>query len=87
MSKKKYPCKHLVSDKPMANLLSPELFTRHGRQLRHRHIKSVKMFPEAEFKEFEPRLKFKNWLKYGWFYLKLYSIFQDSSWCLIETGF
>ena len=27
--------------------------------------------PEAKFKEFEPRLK------YGWFHLKLYSIFQD----------
>ena len=25
---------------------------------------------EAEFKEFEP------WLKYGWFHLKLYSIFK-----------
>ena len=31
--------------------------------------------PETEFKEFEPRLK------YGWFHLKLYSIYQD------ETGF
>ena len=27
--------------------------------------------PKAEFKEFEPRLK------YGWFHLKLYSMFQD----------
>ena len=27
--------------------------------------------PEAEFKEFTPRLK------HGWFHLKLYSIFQD----------
>ena len=27
---------------------------------------------EAEFKEFEQRLKFETWLKYGWFYLKLY---------------
>ena len=25
--------------------------------------------PEAEFKEFEPRLKFKPRLKYGWFHL------------------
>ena len=25
-------------------------------------------FPEAEFKEFEPRLKFKQRLKYGWFH-------------------
>ena len=28
--------------------------------------------PEAEFKEFESRLK------YGWFHLKLYLIFQDA---------
>ena len=27
---------------------------------------------EAEFKEFERRLKFKQRLKYGWFHLKLY---------------
>ena len=27
---------------------------------------------EAEFKEFEPYLKFKTRLKYGWFDLKLY---------------
>ena len=27
---------------------------------------------EAEFKEFEQRLKFETRLKYGWFYLKLY---------------
>ena len=26
---------------------------------------------EAEFKEFEPRLKLKPWLKYGWFHFKL----------------
>ena len=32
---------------------------------------------KAEFKAFEPRLKFKPWLKYGWFHLKSYSIFQD----------
>ena len=35
----------------------------------------------SEFNEFEP------WLKYGWFYLKLYLIFQDLSRRLIETGF
>ena len=39
------------------------------------------MKPEAEFKEFEPRVK------YGWFHLKLYKIFQDLSWRLIGTGF
>ena len=27
---------------------------------------------KAEFKEFEPRLKFKSGHKYGWFHLKLY---------------
>ena len=48
---------------------------------------------EAEFKEFEPqlkfkpRLKFKLRLKYGWFHLKLYSIFQDLRQRSIETGF
>ena len=40
-----------------------------------------------EFKEFEPRIKFKSRLNYGWFHLKLYSIFQDLSQRLIETGF
>ena len=45
------------------------------------------MFPEAEFKEFEARLKFKTRLKYGWFHLKLYLIIEDSSLCSIETGF
>ena len=29
------------------------------------------MSSEAEFKEFEPRLKFKPCLQYGWFHLKL----------------
>ena len=33
--------------------------------------------PEAELKEFEPRLKFKLRLKYGWFTLKLYQMFQN----------
>ena len=37
--------------------------------------------PEAEFKEFESQLK------YGCFHLKFYSIFQDLSRRLIETGF
>ena len=43
--------------------------------------------PEAEFEEFEPRFKFKLRLKYGWFHLKLYSIFQVLSRRLIKTGF
>ena len=42
---------------------------------------------EAEFKEFEPRLKFKPGLKYGWFHLKLHKIFQDLRRCSIETSF
>ena len=33
----------------------------------------------AEFKEFEPRFKFKPRLNYGWFHLKLYQMFQDLS--------
>ena len=32
--------------------------------------------PEVEFKEFEPRFKFETRLKYGWFHLKLYSMFK-----------
>ena len=39
--------------------------------------------PESEFKEFNPRLKFKTRLKYGWFHVKLYSMFEDLSRCLI----
>ena len=37
--------------------------------------------PEAEFKEFEPRLK------YGWFHLKSHSMLQYLSRRSIETGF
>ena len=33
------------------------------------------MYPEADFKEFERRFKFKPRLKYDWFHSKLYSIF------------
>ena len=42
---------------------------------------------EAEFKEIEQWLKFETRLKYGWFHLKLYSMFQDLSRRSIETGF
>jgi len=31
----------------------------------------------VEFKEFERRFKFKPRVKYGWFHLKLYQMFQD----------
>ena len=37
----------------------------------------------AEFKEFERRFKFMPRLKYGWFHLKLYQMFQDLSQRLI----
>ena len=43
--------------------------------------------PEAEFKKFERRPRFKPQLKYGWFHLKLYLMFQDLSRRSIETGF
>jgi len=45
------------------------------------------MRSEAKFKEFEPQLKFDPRLKYGWFHLKLYSMFQDLSRRSIKTGF
>jgi len=43
--------------------------------------------PEAGFKELEQRLKFKPRLKYSWFHLKWYSMFQDLNRRSIETGF
>ena len=52
------------------------------------HLEFVKRHKqEAEFKEFDPRLKFETRLKYGWFHIKLYSMFQELSRCSIETGF
>jgi len=55
---------------------------------RKRNKKVLKTHPEAEFKEFERRLKFKPQLKYGWFHLKLYHLmFQDLSRCSVETDF
>ena len=39
----------------------------------------ILVYPEMEFKEFERRLKFKPRVKYGWFLLKLYQMFQDLS--------
>ena len=42
-------------------------------------INSQNQKHEAEFKEFEPRFKFKPRLYYGWFHLKLYQMFQDLS--------
>ena len=35
--------------------------------------------PVAEFNEFERQFKFKPRLKYVWFHLKLYQMFQDLS--------
>ncbi len=43
------------------------------------HSKGNLNSSEAEFKEFEPRFKFKPRLNYGWFHLKFYQIFQDLS--------
>ena len=42
--------------------------------LRTRNLKKIELMnkPEAEFKEFDPRLK------YGWLYLNLYSIFKPA---------
>ena len=54
-------------------------------ELQYRALCSIII--EAEFKEFEPRFKVKPRLTYGWFYLKLYSIFQDLSRRSFETGF
>ena len=55
-------------------------------KLKNYHPISV-FSPEAGFEEFEPRFKFKLRLKYGWFHLKLYSIFQVLSRRSIKTGF
>ena len=42
-------------------------------------INSQNQKHEAEYKEFEPRFKFKPRLDYSWFHLKLYEMFQDLS--------
>ena len=47
----------------------------------------LKDFSDAEFKEFEARLKFKPQRKYGWFHFKFDSIFQDLRRRSIGTGF
>ena len=62
-------------------------FSEELRKTQLKILKFQKVKPEAEFKEFEPRLKFKPRSKYGWFYLKLYAIFQNLSQSSIETGF
>ena len=41
-------------------------------------MSDLKRYPEAEFKEFEPRLKFKPRLKYGWFHLYNFSRFKPA---------
>ena len=40
---------------------------------------------EAEFNNFEPRLKFETQLKYSWFHLKMYLMFHELSRRSIET--
>ena len=42
-------------------------------------INECKPQPVVEFKELERRFKFNPRLKYGWFHLELYQIFQDLS--------
>ena len=51
------------------------------------HLKWSDLDPVAEFKEIERRFKFKSRLKYGWFHLKLYQMFQDLSRRLIQNEF
>ena len=53
------------------------LLASHNFGLTHKYGKTN--LPVAEFKEFERRFKFKPRLKYGWFHLKLYQMFQDLS--------
>ena len=43
------------------------------------HLVILQYLSEAEIKKFVLRLKFEKRLKYGWIYLKLYSMFQDIS--------
>ena len=43
--------------------------------------------PEAEFKEFKPRFKFKPRLKFYLFHLNLYSVFRNLSRRSIEPSF
>ena len=52
-----------------------------------KNVHQTNIESEAEFKEFEPRLKFKPLLKYGWFHLKLYLIFKNLSRRSIKIGF
>ena len=58
-------------------------FRSHRLALSHTKV----LTPGVEFKEFEPRLKFETGLKYSWFPLSKYSMFQDLSRPSIETGF
>ena len=44
------------------------------------------MITVAEFKEFERRFKFKPRFEYGWFHLKLYQMFQDLKWVLVDLN-
>ena len=47
--------------------------------MKGQEVAMLKVNPETEFKEFKRRFKFKPRLKYGWFHLKLYQMFQDLS--------
>ena len=50
-----------------------KLFRSQRRLLSHQ---AIYIFPEAKFKKFEPRFKFKPLLKYGWFHLNLCQFFS-----------
>ena len=55
-------------------------------KIKLKKTKNSKPQSDAEFKEFEPRLEFETQLKYSWFPLKLYLMFQDLSRHSIESG-
>jgi len=63
----------------MVNHIIEVLETRHNANINRSSLLPRSLSPVAEFKEFERRFKFKPRVKYGWFYLKLYQMFQDLS--------
>ena len=68
---------HLAPEHIMVKLVNPKQCAAKIRQVQQlcSDYSSLTEEPKAEFKEFEPQLKFKPRLKYGWFHLKLYQIF------------
>ena len=75
---------HTWSDKAFKDIVvNRALPNLHGWSLEITHTVPLRLEigiePVAEFKEFERRFNFKPRLKYGWFHLKLYQMFQDLS--------